>query len=207
MADLPDVIAYQVSDIACPTAEQPRFGHQVRQRGSTLAANENTNRQEHAMTISMTLAETAYVSRTSSPRAEKPAHSRFMSLMIAGATALAMITASAMPAHADRNNDDLLKALAAIAAIAIISKAVKDNKRKHHVPAPIRMPVVPSICAIEIGSGRGMVTGFTERCLRREGFNYRLPSGCATRISVYGRSDNFYPKQCLRNAGFTIRPR
>jgi hypothetical protein len=159
------------------------------------------------MTISMTLAETAYVSRTSSPRTKKPAHGRFMSLVIAGAASLALIAGSAVPAHADHKNDDLLRALAAIAAVAIISKAVKDNQRKHQPPAPIKMPVVPGICAIEIGSGQGMVTGFTERCLRREGFNYRLPSGCATRIRVYGRADNFYRKQCLRNAGFTFRAR
>lgn len=159
------------------------------------------------MTVSMTLAETAYVSRTTSPNAKKPTRSRFMSLMVAGATALALITASAVPARADRNNNDLLKALAAIAAVAIISKAVKDNKRKHRAPAPVTLPVVPGICAIEIGSGHGSVTGFAQRCLREEGFNYHLPTGCATRIRVYGRSDNFYPEKCLRDAGYDTRAR
>jgi hypothetical protein len=182
-----------------------RFGNGASAQATPRSANDNTNQQEHPMTVSMTLAETAYVSRTTSPKGKKPKPSRFMSLIVAGATALAMITASAVPAHADRNNNDLLKALAAIAAVAIISKAVKDNKRKHQAPVPVRMPAVPGICAIEIGSGQGSVTGFAERCLREEGFNYRLPAGCATKIRVYGRSDNFYPEQCLRDAGFDTR--
>jgi hypothetical protein len=161
------------------------------------------------MTVSMTLAETAYISRTMPRTANKPARSRLMAVLVAGATALAMITASAAPAHADRRNDDLLKALAAIAAIAIISQAVKDNKDRHHPPVqqPVRKPRVPGVCAIEIGSGRGSVVGYAERCLREEGFNYRLPRGCATDIRIYGRTDKFYPAQCLRDAGFSTRPR
>ena len=160
------------------------------------------------MTISMTLAETAFVSRTLPAKAKVPARNRFLTLLVAAATALAMITASAVPARADRNNDTL-KAIAAIAAIALIAKAVKDNKRRHAAPppapVPVRSPRVPGVCAIEIGSGQGSVTGFAERCLREEGFNYRLPTGCATNIRIYGRLDKFYPEQCLRDAGFNTR--
>lgn len=157
------------------------------------------------MTISMTLAETAYVSRTLRPTTKKPARSRFMAIFIAGVTAFAMIIASGLPARAERNNNDALKALAAIAAIALIAKAVKDNKRRHAPPVPVQLPRVPGICAIEIGSGTGSFTGFSERCLREEGFNYRLPQGCATNIRIYGRLDKFYPDQCLRDAGFDTR--
>lgn len=157
------------------------------------------------MTISMTLAETAFVSRTLPshvPAVKKPrSRSRIMALLIAMVTATAMIAASALPARADRN-DDTLKALAAIAAIALIAKAVKDKKHNNGHPAPVQSRRVPSVCAIEIGSGRGSVVGYAERCLREEGFNYRLPSGCSTNIRIYGRTDKFYPEQCLRNAGF-----
>ena len=162
------------------------------------------------MTVSMTLAETAYISRSLPHVTAKPERSGFKSYVVAGITALAMITASAAPAHADRRNNDTLKALAAIAAIALIAKAVKDNKR-HTAPAPapaptpVQYPRVPGVCAIEIGSGRGAVTGFAERCLREEGFNYRLPNGCATDIRIYGRADRFFPEQCLRDAGFDTR--
>lgn len=158
------------------------------------------------MTISMTLAETAYVGRTLPARIKLPARNRWMTLLVAAVAALAMLAASAMPARAERNNETL-KAIAAIAAIALIAKAVKDNKRRHATPAPtpVRSPLVPGVCAIEIGSGHGSVTGFAERCMREEGFNYRLPAGCATSIRIYGRLDKFYPEQCLRDAGFDTR--
>lgn len=167
------------------------------------------------MTPSMTLAETEFGSRILPANAAHAdaaivkttrTRNRLFALLIAAATALALVLASAVPARADRNKDDVLKALAAIAAIALISKAVKDKKRRHTpappVPTPVQMPRVPGVCAIEIGSGRGSVTGYAERCLREEGFNYRLPTGCATSIRIYGRADRFFPEQCLRDAGF-----
>ena len=165
------------------------------------------------MTPSMTLAETEFGSRILPANAGHAdavivkttrTRNRLFALLIAVATALALVFASAVPARADRNKDDVLKALAAIAAIALISKAVKDKKRRHTPapPAPVQMPRVPGVCAIEIGSGRGSVIGYVERCLREEGFNYRLPTGCATSIRIYGRADRFFPEQCLRDAGF-----
>lgn len=162
------------------------------------------------MTVSMTLAETAYVRGSLSPTVIKPAKGRVMRWVVAFVTALAMITASAAPAHADRRANDTLKALAAIAAIALIAKTVEDNKRKHKANAPvhhapIRSPRVPGVCEIEIGSGRGAVIGYAERCLREEGFNYTLPRRCSTDIRIYGRADKFFPEQCLRDAGFKTR--
>ena len=154
------------------------------------------------MTVSMTLAETAYVRRSLTHSVKIPARSRPMALLVAGAAALAMIVATAMPAHADRRGNDALKALAAIAVIALIAKAAKDNKRHKAAPTPVQSRRVPGVCAIEIGSGRGAVTGYAERCLREEGFTYRLPSGCSTDIRIYGRADKFFPEQCLRDAGF-----
>ena len=161
--------------------------------------------------MSMTLAETAYTARTRPVITRKPARNRFRALLVAGIAALAMIIASAAPAHADRRGKDTLKALAAIAAIALVAKAVKDKKQKHSTPAPAPATVqsrrVPGVCAIEIGSGYGSVTGFAERCLREEGFLYQLPRGCSTDIRIYGRADTFYPEQCLRDAGFITRAR
>lgn len=157
------------------------------------------------MTVSMTLAETAFASRTAKAPIAQPTRSRVMSLLVAGTTALAMVAGSAAPAHADRGGNDALKALAAIAVIALIAKAVKDDKHHHDAPTPVQAPRVPGVCAIEIGSGQGAVTGFAEHCLRDEGFNYRLPVGCATDIRIYGRADKFYPEQCLRDAGFVTR--
>ena len=159
------------------------------------------------MTISMTLAETAHISRTQRPAEKKPSRNRFMAFLVAAATAFAMIMASGMPARAERGNNDAIKALAAIAAIALIAKAVKDKKRRHAPPTPVQLPRVPRNCAIEIGSGVGSVIGYSERCLREEGFNYRLPNGCATSLRIFGRADNFFTEQCLRDAGFNTPAR
>lgn len=157
------------------------------------------------MTVSMTLAETAYTSRTLTKGVKNPGRSRFMPLLVACTTAFALVAASAAPAHADRRGNNTLKALAAIAAIALIADAVKSNKRHKDAPTPVQAPRVPGVCAIEIGSGQGAVTGFAERCLREEGFSYALPGGCSTDIRIYGRGDKFYPEQCLRDAGFITR--
>lgn len=157
------------------------------------------------MTLSMTLAETAYVRRHASQTPKKAARGRVSNWLIGAIAALSMITSSAAPAQADRRGNDTLKALAAIAVIALIAKGVKDNKRRDAEPTPVQSPRVPDVCAIEIGSGRGSVTGYAERCMREEGFNYRLPGGCSTDIRIYGRSDKFYPEQCLKDAGFITR--
>jgi hypothetical protein len=154
---------------------------------------------------SMTMAETAYVSRSLRPKLVQVKRNRIVAFAIAATTVLAMTLASAAPAHADRRSNDALKAVAAIAAIALIAKAVKDKKHGHPRPQPVRSRLVPGVCAIEIGSGRGSVTGYAERCLRKEGFTYRLPGGCATDIRIYGRADRFYPEDCLRDAGFDTR--
>ena len=54
---------------------------------------------------------------------------RFIATIAAGATAFALMTAAAaVPARAS-GSDDLAKALAAVAAIAIIGAAVNDNRK------------------------------------------------------------------------------
>ena len=157
------------------------------------------------MTASMTLAETVYTGYNLANNAKMPTRKRPMAWLVAGITAFAMIIASAAPAHADRRGNDALKTLAAIAAIAIIAKAVKKNKHHTPPPIPVQSRRVPGVCAIEIGSGRGSVTGYGERCLREEGFDFTLPSGCSTDIRIYGRADKFFPEECLNDAGFITR--
>lgn len=57
---------------------------------------------------------------------------------------------------------------------------------------------VPASCAIEIDSNRGRsVTMYSENCLRREGFNYRLPTApvrCVSMASAIG----FIPSSASR---------
>ncbi|MDZ4135348.1 MAG: hypothetical protein U1D06_07095 [Paracoccaceae bacterium] len=58
---------------------------------------------------------------------KSPAVRRFTATVAAAATAFALMTAAAVPARA--NSDDVARALAAIAAIAIVGTVIKNNKK------------------------------------------------------------------------------
>ena len=130
---------------------------------------------------------------------------RLMAILAAGVTALSLMVASAVPAHADRQSDNLAKALAAAVAIGIIVHSVNKG-RAHPAPVitPVRRAVVPAICAIEISGARRDRVIYPERCLRREGFDARLPRDCAIHVRIHGREDRAYGERCLRDAGFRI---
>jgi hypothetical protein len=158
---------------------------------------------------SYTLAETASVARAL-PRASQNPVKRFMATLTAGVTALSMLVATAIPAHADRASDNLAKA---VVGALIIGAIVNSANRGHAAPAPaptperpveVRSPRVPQVCAVEISGARRTVVLYPERCLRREGFDYRLPRGCATEIRMRGRTDRAYSAQCLSDAGFRV---
>ena len=158
---------------------------------------------------SYTLAETVSVARAV-PRPTQSPVKRFMATLTAGVTALSMLVATAIPAHADRASDNLAKA---VVGALIIGAIVNSANRGHAAPAPapapapvheVRSPRVPQSCAVEINGARRSVVLYPERCLRREGFDYRLPRGCATEIRMRGRTDRAYSAQCLSDAGFRI---
>lgn len=160
------------------------------------------------MTHSDTLFETAYkANRHSAPRTlpidRAPSMKRLMATLTAGLTALSLMVATALPAHADRQSDNLAKVLVAAVAVGAIVHAIDKGKAK---PAPIqvRSPAVPSVCAIQVSGARHERVFYTERCLRSEGFKYRLPRDCAVNIRTRGRTDRAYGERCLRDAGFRI---
>lgn len=138
---------------------------------------------------------------------------RLVATVAAAATVLGLLAGSAIPARAD--NDDLAKALAALAIVGIIASQVNKNRNRaqaqqpldpypHHRPQNSRHPRVPSVCAIEISGNSGTATVYGESCLRDEGFTYRLPQHCARTARIYGRNDRIYSDQCLRDAGFRV---
>jgi hypothetical protein len=93
----------------------------------------------------------------------------------------------------------------------IANQASKNRHRAQPVdpyppyqPQPTHQPRVPSVCAIEIAGNSGTATVYGERCLRDEGFSYRLPQYCARTARIYGQSDRIYSDQCLREAGFRV---
>lgn len=125
--------------------------------------------------------------------------------------AISLLAATAMPSHADKRGDNLAKIIAGALVIGLIAKTIDDNKDRHkpkHQPQPYPEPVyeprVPSVCAISIDSNSGdAVTMYSQKCLRREGFDYRLPN-CARDVRIYGEADRVYSAQCLRDAGFRL---
>ena len=125
--------------------------------------------------------------------------------------AISLLAATAMPSHAERRDNDLAKILAGALVIGLIAKTIDDNKdRNRHKPQPAPQPQpsyqprVPAVCAISIDSDSGNpVTMYSENCLYRQGFDYRLPN-CARDVRIYGENDRVYSAQCLRDAGFRL---
>jgi hypothetical protein len=130
---------------------------------------------------------------------------RFATLLTGGAVALALVIGAAMPAKADKK-DDLAKALIAALVVGAIAHELNDDDDRKK-PKPVKSPRVPSVCEISIDGAQRSVSLYSENCLRREGFDYRLPRGCANGAKIFGRSDRVYSAQCLRDAGFRVSGR
>jgi len=157
----------------------------------------------------------------------KPTAARsVIATVAAAATALALMTASAMPARANTGTDNMAKAIAALAAIGIIGSAFNNTKRQDQVVAPRRHDhrdvndrgirynrddrydrrdqsrVLPQECAVEVRRHRHSKTLYVKRCLRRNGINRHLPQQCATRVYLRNRPMTAYSERCLQGAGF-----
>lgn len=127
-------------------------------------------------------------------------------LLTGGAVALTLILGAAMPAKADKK-DDLAKALIGALIVGAIVNELDAKPRPQPEPEPVKSRRVPSVCAISIDGADRSVTLFSESCLRREGFDHRLPRGCANSARIFGRDDRVYSAQCLRDAGFRVSGR
>ncbi|MCU0816500.1 MAG: hypothetical protein MUF74_08525 [Cypionkella sp.] len=131
--------------------------------------------------------------------------SRLVATLVAGATALSLLAATAVPARADDSGEQLAKALLAAIAIGAIVHQVDKNKRRAEAPVEVRDPRglrLPRVCAIEVTGNRRNTTVYGERCLREEGVRARLPRHCAFEARIYGKTERLYPETCLREAGF-----
>jgi len=149
---------------------------------------------------------------------KSPTARRFTATLAATATAFALMTAAAVPARADSRGDDFAKALAAVAAIAVVGTELNNNNsgratvvhqpryreapRRHH-----NATVLPAQCAVEVRGRRHNSIAYTERCLRRAGIDRRLPRQCEVAIHMRGRDRSAYDQNCLLNAGFRTQGR
>jgi len=132
---------------------------------------------------------------------------RLTTALTGAALVLALILGVALPAKADKK-DDLAKALAAALVVGLIVNELNDKPKGTPArPEPVKQKRVPSVCSISIDGAQRSVTLFSESCLRREGFDHRLPRGCANDARIFGRDDRVYSAQCLRDAGFRVSGR
>lgn len=149
---------------------------------------------------------------------KSPSTRRFTATLAATATALALMTAAAIPARADMRSDDVAKALAAIAAVAIIGSALNDNNDRRATPVhqprykdkshrKDRATVLPGQCAVEVRGRRHSSVAYIERCLRRNGIDQRLPRRCEVDLRVRGRERTAYDQDCLLDYGFRTQGR
>lgn len=122
---------------------------------------------------------------------------------IALVAGLSIALGSVAPTFARERNDDLAKAIAAAIVLGLIVNGIDKNKDRPR-PQPVRKPRVPEACAIEVDGAQRSVTVYPESCLRKKGFDYRLPRECAKTARIYGRPDRIYGVQCLRSAGFRV---
>lgn len=145
---------------------------------------------------------------------------RFIATLAAAATALGLLTATAVPAKAD--SDRLAKFLFGAAAIALIAKAIDDSHKPKAVPVtpdPVRphppvvvAPPLPGVCAMPISGFAGETRGYGERCLINRGHLtgrgqgrgrvQGLPQHCARAARIDGRADRIYGENCLARAGY-----
>lgn len=132
-----------------------------------------------------------------------PSPRRFAACVTAAATAVALVLATALPARADRQGDDLAKALLGILVIGGIVSQLDKTDRDSPPKYTSATRRVPAVCAIQISGKRRDVTVYPESCLRQHGVK-RLPDQCGNDARIYGKRDRIYGEDCLREAGFRL---
>lgn len=157
-------------------------------------------------------------------------HRKFIATIVAAALAVTAIGSA--PARAD---EDVLRALAAIAGIAIVGKVIHDrnerkrtqntvtrntykapahNNRKVYDLAPRPLPkranrrLLPGDCLRSVQTRQGRVRYFGKRCLERSYKHVnRLPQYCAVRFRGEDRNRRGYEARCLRREGYQLARR
>jgi len=145
----------------------------------------------------------------------------------AAAVSLAAITSG--PAQAGNKDDDLLKVIAGVAAVAVFAGLINRQQQNREAitrdqPLPVQPvlpawgdqntgwrnehkdtrggPRLPAVCAFDIGNASRPTTWYAEPCLRREGVAYGLPQYCAQQINRRDYRGRAYEAGCLADAGY-----
>lgn len=140
------------------------------------------------------------------------------------AAALALTGAAATPAQA-ADDEDIARAIAGIAALFIIGRAISESRERDRDrdPAPqVRRDrasdwtrdrlrehgfhrLLPRECFAVQETRRGPQPYFGKRCLQRHyRWADRLPARCEIRIEGYRHDRVGYSPRCLRHAGYRM---
>ncbi len=138
------------------------------------------------------------------------------------ATVIALTTATAAPAIASPDRDDVARILLGLAAAGIIAKALeneRDREREEARRAREREEArreqdrrhrraLPARCEFEVHTSRGWRNVFGKRCLRNEGVRVnRLPERCEFRARTHRGDRNVFGARCLAREGYRVEAR
>lgn len=119
------------------------------------------------------------------------------------AASIALTTAGAAPVQAKSN--DAAKILGGLAALYLISRIIKDNKRRTPVVAPVVVPTLPDRCLRTYYTPNGPREAYGAYCLNKRAPQLRLPKQCKRRISTDRGARNVYSPHCLQTHGYRVR--
>lgn len=143
----------------------------------------------------------------------KPVRTCVINAVTAAAVSLAAITSGAVPATASDKEDDMLKILAGITAVAVFAGVLNQQQNRGAVSRAQPLPVQPALPA-----GQDQDPGWQDdgRWQRDDGRNHRadtrggprLPAVCALEFGNVSRPAVYYAEPCLRRegAGYGLPP-
>lgn len=164
-------------------------------------------------TADLILAETVLVFDRS-PWRDRPARRGAWTRLTAAVAVMALLLAAAVPARAETSGGKVVAGIAALAALAWLVNEAQDQKdrdrpvkRPEKTPSTEVRPLVPPVCALDIGTPSQPARAYSGSCLKTEGFAWALPDRCARPVRLFGKADRIYPADCLQKAGFSTRAR
>ena len=125
---------------------------------------------------------------------------KLMATVLAASITLTSFTA--VPAVAKPS--DGVRVLQGLAALYIISRVIKDNKRQRPVAVA---PTLPDRCLKTFYTPRGTTRAFGAHCVGKYAPRLSLPQQCKRRISTDSGRRNVYGPNCLREHGYNVAVR
>ncbi len=130
---------------------------------------------------------------------------KFMATLLAASIAFTTVTAAPVQAR----NNDAVKAIAGIALLAIIGKAISDSNH-HSAPTPVPHTPryrLPNRCLRDYETQSGWTQAYGSRCLANNLPRVSLPHQCKRTLWTAQGRRNVYLPGCMSTHGFRIARR